>query len=101
MRRGGRRHRLRASGRRDGGNDECGSAGLEYCTELTAIVNAQDETTGKLDDYWPGILDASAADRLGKLTASSYHGPLTESIPSEVLCGNHLCLGTWPKFPAI
>jgi hypothetical protein len=35
-------------GRTDGGGAGCGAAGLDYCTELTAIVGAQDETTEKL-----------------------------------------------------
>lgn len=70
----------------------------DYCTEICDIVGT-DSGQASLDGLWPWNPKGSAEEKFAQHTAASYVAPLTEPIPPQVLCGYHICLGTWPQVP--
>ena len=72
----------------------------DYCTELLDIVGAY---TGRreFEEYWSWSPKTSFSERFEQYTSSAYVAPLTEFLPDQVLCGYHLCLGTYPKCPMV
>jgi len=70
----------------------------DYCTEICDIVGT-DSGQASLDRLWPWNPKGSAEEKFAQHTAASYVAPLTKQIPPKVLCGYHICLGTWPQVP--
>lgn len=71
----------------------------DYCNEDVEIVGA---STGRRESsrFLPWTPTLTAEEALATYTAPEYLEGLTDGIPDAVRFGYHVCMGTFPEFPA-
>ena len=71
----------------------------DYATELGDIISASTGEPSGGHEVAPWVPVGNLEETLDRWTSADYVRPITEAIPSDVMIGWHLCLGTWPRQP--
>lgn len=72
----------------------------DYCTELVGILRAAIGDAGPSQSSLANT-GGSFEKAFAQYTSPQYIGALSDHVPDEVRFGYHMCLGTFPKFPAV